>query len=119
MKPILVGAAAFGCVTGPSGAGENGNPRQETQTGRTQGRAAGAGPRLGAALLGITGKRLGQRLNRHLALQLGVGGLIHLTHAAFADLRGDFIRTEAGAGLQGQVADYYGSWGVWEAITPL
>ena len=75
--------------------------------------------RLGAALLGITGKRLGQRLNRHLALQLGVGGLIHLTHAAFADLRGDFIRTEAGAGLQGQVADYYGSWGVWEAITPL
>ena len=27
MKPILVGAAAFGCVTGPSGAGENGNPR--------------------------------------------------------------------------------------------
>ena len=26
MKPILVGAAAFGCVTGPSGAGENGNP---------------------------------------------------------------------------------------------
>ena len=27
MKTILVGAAAFGCVTGPSGAGENGNPR--------------------------------------------------------------------------------------------
>ena len=26
MKTILVGAAAFGCVTGPSGAGENGNP---------------------------------------------------------------------------------------------
>ena len=26
MKTILVGAAAFACIRGPSGAGENGNP---------------------------------------------------------------------------------------------
>ena len=26
MKKLLVGAAAFGCIKGPSGAGKNGNP---------------------------------------------------------------------------------------------
>ena len=29
MKTILVGAAAFACIRGPSGAGENGNPGLE------------------------------------------------------------------------------------------
>ena len=36
-------------------------------------------------------KRFRQDLQRHLAVQLGVGGLIDLAHAAFADLRGDVV----------------------------
>jgi len=35
--------------------------------------------------------------DRHLALQAGVGGLVDLTHPAYANLRGDFVGTEAGA----------------------
>ena len=43
-----------------------------------------------------------QDLDRDLALQLGVGGPIHLAHAAFADLGGDFVDAETGAGSEGQ-----------------
>ena len=39
----------------------------------------------------------GQHLHRHLALQLRVGGAIHLPHPALAHLGGDRIRAEAGA----------------------
>ena len=35
---------------------------------------------------------------RDLAIQLRVARAIHLPHAAFADLRGDFVDAEAGAG---------------------
>ena len=40
---------------------------------------------------------------RDVAIQLRVGRPIHLAHAAFADLRGDFVDAEARAGSQGQV----------------
>jgi hypothetical protein len=42
-----------------------------------------------------------QDLDRDLALELGVGRPIHLSHAAFADLRGDFANADARAGSQG------------------
>ena len=35
---------------------------------------------------------------RHVPIELGVPGLTHLPHAAFADLGGDDIRAESGAG---------------------
>ncbi len=35
------------------------------------------------------------------AVELRVAGLIHLTHAAFADLGGDVIGAEGGTGVQG------------------
>ena len=45
---------------------------------------------------------------------------IHLPHAAFADLRGDFVDAEAGAGSEGQtlVVDYTGRSGSADGITP-
>ena len=45
----------------------------------------------------------GQDLDRDLTFQLRVGRPIHLPHSAFADLRGDFVDAEAGAGSEGQV----------------
>ena len=56
----------------------------------------------------VSGERWRQDLDRDLTLQLGVGGPIHLPHPAFADLGGDFVDAEAGAGGEGQVADYMG-----------
>ena len=43
-----------------------------------------------------------QNLDGDLALQLGVGGPIHLAHAAFANLGGDFVDAEPRAGGKGQ-----------------
>ena len=43
-----------------------------------------------------------QDLDGDLTPQVGVGRVICLTHAAHADLGGDFIRTEANAGGKGQ-----------------
>ncbi len=43
----------------------------------------------------------------HLAVQLGIGGAIRLPYAAFADLGGDFVRAEAGAGSKGHGATEY------------
>ena len=45
---------------------------------------------------------VGQDLDRDLALQLRVVRAVDLAHAAGADLGGDFVRAEAGAGSQGQ-----------------
>ena len=45
----------------------------------------------------IVGKRFGQHLQRHVSIQLGVPGPIHLPHAAFADLGGDGVGAEGGA----------------------
>ena len=60
--------------------------------------------------IGIGGERWRQDLDRDLALQLRVGRPIHLPHPAFADLRGDFVDAEAGAGSEGQcLRDYTGA----------
>ena len=45
-------------------------------------------------------ERLRQHLQRHVPVELGVSGAIHFAHPAFADLGGDGIRAEGGAGLQ-------------------
>ena len=49
----------------------------------------------------IAGKRLGQDLQRHLAVQLGIGGLVDLSHPALADEGGDVVVAEPGAYFQG------------------
>ena len=45
----------------------------------------------------ISGKRLGQDLQCHLTVQLGIGGLIDLAHAPLADEGGHVIVGDAGA----------------------
>ena len=54
--------------------------------------------------VGISRERLRQDLERHIAVERGVSGLIHLAHPAFADLGGDLVDAEAGAGGQGHGA---------------
>ena len=54
-------------------------------------------------------KRLGQDLQRHLAVQLGIGGLLDLAHPALTDEGGHVVMREAGAdferhGVSGLVA---------------
>ena len=44
----------------------------------------------------------GRILMRDVAIELGVARAIDLAHAAFADLGGDFVDAEAGAGGEGQ-----------------
>ena len=39
----------------------------------------------------IPGKGLRQDLDRHLAVQLGVSGTVHLSHATFTDLCDDLV----------------------------
>ena len=56
----------------------------------------------------ISGNRGRQDLDRDLAFQLRVRCTIHLPHAAFADLRDDFVDAETRAGSEGQVAGLYG-----------
>jgi hypothetical protein len=41
-----------------------------------------------------------QDLQRDLAVELGVGGLPHFTHPAFAQFGGDVVVAEAGANAQ-------------------
>ena len=47
--------------------------------------------------IGIEGKRVGDDLQRDVAIQLGIARTIHLAHAAGAEGRANFIRTESGA----------------------
>ena len=58
----------------------------------------------------IIGEGVGQNLQRHVAMELGVAGSIHLPHATFTELRGNFVDAEAGTGSEGQtlVVDYTG-----------
>ena len=44
--------------------------------------------------IGVTGKGVGKDLQRDVASELRVAGAIHLAHAAYADLGGDFIGAE-------------------------
>ena len=48
----------------------------------------------------VSRERRRQDLDGDLALQLRVGRPIHLPHPAFADLGGDFVDAEAGAGVR-------------------
>ena len=45
--------------------------------------------------LRVLGERVGEHLDGHRSRQVRVGRPIHLTHAAHADSRADFVRTEA------------------------
>ena len=59
------------------------------------------GKRLGFALepgepVGVIGKRVGQPLDRHVALERGIAGAIDLAHAALADERHHDVRTDSG-----------------------
>ena len=59
--------------------------------------------------VGIARERIRQDLQRDIAIELRVAGAIHLAHAAFANLRGDFVDAEANAGGEGQLwRDYMG-----------
>ena len=63
------------------------------------------GEHLGLALearqpIRVGGERLGH-LERHVPVELRVSGSAHLPHSAFADLGGDLIYAEAGAGSEG------------------
>ena len=49
----------------------------------------------------IGGECLRQDLEPHIPVERGVAGLIHLAHPAFADLGGDLVDAEPGAGGQG------------------
>jgi hypothetical protein len=48
--------------------------------------------------IAVRSQRGRQDLDGDLPLQLGIGGPVHLAHAAFADLCGDFVDAETGAG---------------------
>ena len=51
--------------------------------------------------VGIEREPCRQHLEGHLAVQLGIAGAIHLTHAPGADQPEDFIGAKASAGLEG------------------
>ena len=54
--------------------------------------------------VGVVGDRVGQDFERDLATELRVARPIDLPHAAFADLGGDLVDAETGAGKEGQTA---------------
>jgi hypothetical protein len=59
--------------------------------------------------IGVISYRFGKDFDGDLTLQFRVCRPVHLAHAPFPDLGGDFIRAEAGTGSQGQwVAEDYG-----------
>ena len=49
----------------------------------------------------VSRKRLGQDLQRHLPVQLGIGGLVDLSHATLTNESGDVVMSEAGADFEG------------------
>jgi hypothetical protein len=54
-------------------------------------------------------ERVGQDLEGDVALELRVTGAVHLAHAAFTDLGGDFVHADARTGDEGQPQrDYMG-----------
>ena len=54
--------------------------------------------------VGVSRERWRQDLDGDLTLQPGIGRPVHLAHAAFANLCGDFVDAKTGAGSQGQLA---------------
>ena len=61
--------------------------------------------------LGVGGERRGEYLDGDLPRQVGVRCAIHLAHPAHADLGGDFVRAEAGAGARAKRGGLYGRGG--------
>ena len=55
--------------------------------------------------VGVGRERLGQHLQRYVPIERRVSGLPDFPHAAFADLGGDSIGAEGGAGLQWHRSD--------------
>jgi len=55
--------------------------------------------------IGIVRQRLGQDLDRHVTIELGVARTEDLPHATFADRSDDLVDAEAGAGSERQVAE--------------
>ena len=55
--------------------------------------------------IGISGRDIGQHLERHLPLQPGIPRPIDLSHPAGAEQRYDFVRSESNARTQGHVLD--------------
>ena len=49
------------------------------------------------------GKGFGQDLDGHFTVELGVGGLIDLAHAALAELRSDLVMCDGGVDHRGRV----------------
>ena len=81
------------------------------------------GERLGLALearesIGVACEGLWQDLDRDITIELGVARPVYLAHSAFADLRGDFVDAETGAGGESQTMGLYGRDGCGDAITP-
>ena len=76
------------------------------------------GERLGFTLearepLGVRCERLGQHLDRDVAIRASCRGAIHLAHAAGPKGREDFVRAKSGAESKGQrrlPVDYTGGW---------
>ena len=61
------------------------------------------------AELRVGGQRLGEHLDRDGAIEARVSAFVHLAHAARADLRGNFVDAETGAGMRAKlVVDYTG-----------
>ncbi len=50
--------------------------------------------------IGVGRERLGQHFQRHVPVELRVAGLIHLAHAALADLGDDGVRAEGRTGFE-------------------
>ena len=50
--------------------------------------------------IGVAGELLGENLKGDLPVQLGVGGLVDLSHAALADESGHVVMAESGADFE-------------------
>ena len=60
-----------------------------------------------ASRSGLFANEVGQDFERDIAIQLRIARAIDLSHAAFADRRGDFVDSETRAGREGQTAPKY------------
>jgi len=58
--------------------------------------------------IGIRGERVGQNLDRDLAIERSVRRTIDLAHAPFTDGRADLVDAEAGTGSKSQTVGLYG-----------
>jgi hypothetical protein len=59
----------------------------------------------------ISGKGVGQDLQRDIAIELRIAGPKHLPHSPFADRRGDVVAAKSGARRKGQVLGLNGPGG--------